>query len=266
MVQLQLRRFDRENNYQPILSNREIDEYVHALLEDYKPELLREPGIINYQHFLESYLGMQILFHDIYTDDPEKPILALTAFREGKIKVFDRDNECVKKIVVPARSVVMDNSIMDDDKEHLALFTGMHEGGHITMQWHVYTGETFDGELFDLEYDWDDDIEPIVYCRRSNIENRLSTRRNPTPMEWREHHADYFAAAITMPNKTFKPFVAQLLREHSYYERTITLGRDEDWDILALDLLPDAISDVYGVSKRAARIKLKTSGFITGKV
>ena len=266
MEQLQLRRFDRENNYQPILSNREIDEYVHALLEDYKPELLREPGRINYQHFLEFYLGMQILFYDIYTDDLDKPILALTAFREGKIKVFDRDNKCVKKVVVPARSVVMDNSIMGDDKEPLALFTGMHEGGHITMQWHVYTGETFDGELFYPDYEWDSDIDPIVYCRRSNIENRLTTRKNPTPMEWREHHADYFAAAITMPNKTFKPFVTQLLREHNYYKGTITLGRDDDWDILALDLLPDAISGVYGVSKRAARIKLKTSGFIVGKV
>jgi len=267
MVRLQLRCFDRGNNYQPILSNREIDEYAHALLEDYKPELLRNPGTINYQHFLESYLGMQILFYDIYSDDPDKPILALTAFREGKIKVFDRDNGCIKKIVIPARSVVMDNSIVDIGKEHLALFTGMHEAGHATMQWHVYTGETFDGEPFDPDYDWNNSIKPIVYCRRSNIESRLTVGKKPTPEEWREHHADCFAAAITMPNKTFRPFVTGLLREHSYYRSTtITLGKDEDWDILALDLLPDAISDVYGVSKRAARIKLKTSGFIIGKV
>jgi len=266
MIPLQLRRFDRENNYQPILSNREIDDYAHALLEDYKPKLLREPGRINYQHFLESYLGMQILFYDIYTDDPNKPILALTAFKEGRVKVFDRDNECVKKIVVPARSVIMDNSVMDDRKEYLALFTGMHESGHIVMQWHVYTGETFDGEPFDPDYDWDSDIEPIVYCRRNSIENKSMARKNPTAEEWREHHADYFAAAITMPNKTFKPFVTRLLREHSYYRSTITLGRDEDFDILALDLLPDAISEIYGVSKRAAQIKLKTSGFVIGRV
>ena len=212
MVQLRTNRFDRNNNYQPILSNREIDEYAHALLKDYKSELLREPGIINYQHFLESYLGMQILFHDIYSDDSDKPILALTAFRGGKIKVFDKESESIKKVIIPARSVVMDNSIMDDGKEHLALFTGMHEGGHITMQWHVYTGETFNGEPFDPDYDWDDDIESIVYCRRSNIESRLSKKENPTAEQWREYHADYFAAAITMPNATFGPFVKQLLR------------------------------------------------------
>jgi len=266
MVQLKANRFDRNNNYQPILSNREIDEYAHAILKDYKPELLQEPGIINYQHFLESYLGMQILFHDIYNADSDKPILALTAFRDGMIKVFDRESESIKKVIVPARSVVMDNSIMGDDKEHLALFTGMHEGGHITMQWHVYTGETFDGELFDPDFEWNSDIEPIVYCRRSNIESKLSKKDNPTAEQWREHHADYFAAAITMPEATFRPFVKQLLREHGFYKGWITMGKDEDLDILAYDLLPEEISEVYGVSKRAARIKLKTSGYVRGIV
>ena len=155
---------------------------------------------------------------------------------------------------------------MGNDKEHLALFTGMHEGGHITMQWHVYTGETFCGEPFDPDYDWDNDIEPIVCCRRNNIESKLSKKDNPTAKQWREHHADYFAAAIAMPNATFGPFVKQLLREHGFYKAWITLGRDEDYDILALDLLPEAISEVYGVSKRAARIKLKTSGYLRGNV
>jgi hypothetical protein len=205
-------------------------------------------------------LGIQIIFHDIYSDDPDKPIIALTAFKDCKIKIFDKESESIKKVVVPARSVVMDNSIMDDNKEQLALFTGMHEGGHITMQWHVYTGETFDGEPFDPDYDWDDDIEPVVYCRRSNIESKLSKKEKTTAEQWRERHADYSAAAITMPNATFMPFVKQLLREHDFQRAWVMLDRDEDWDILANDLLPEAISEVYGVSKRAARIKLKTSG------
>ena len=129
------------------------------------------------------------------------------------------------------------------------------------MQWHVYTGETFDGEPFDPEYEWNSDIEPIVCCRRSNIESKLDKGKNPTAAQWREHHADYFAAAITMPNATFRPFIKQLLKEHDFHRGWITLDKDEDWDILALDLLPEAISEVYGVSKRAAQIKLKTSGF-----
>jgi hypothetical protein len=265
MIPLNPRRVDRANNNTPILSNREIDDYAHTVLADYKPELLQEPGEINYQHFLESYLEMRIYLLDIYSDDPDRPILAMTAFKKGKIKVFDKKNECVKKVIVPARSVIIDNTLTPPDMKHLALFSGMHEGGHITMQWHVYTGETFDGDLFELDDDWDSGIDPIVCCRRDHIESKsLNTRKARTAKEWREHQADYFAAAITMPNATFIPYVNCVMRECGYYRGSIPLGRNEDWDILANDILPDAISDVYGVSRRAAQIKLRTSGFVTG--
>jgi hypothetical protein len=58
--------------------------------------------------------------------------------------------------------------------------------------------------------------------------------------------------------------VINLLRENGYYKGAITLGRDDELDILAEDILPDAISDVYGVSKRAARIKLQKTEFVLG--
>ena len=262
MVRLNLRRIDRANNNTPILSNREIDEYAHEVLADYKPELLKEPGQIDYLHFLESYLEMRIDSHDIYTDDPERQILAITAFKNMKLKVFDKENQRVKKVSIPARTVIFNNSIMKPEMNSLALFSGMHEGGHITMQWHVYTGETFDGHVFDPDYeDWVYD-EPFVCCRRENIENNMNMTKERTAKEWREHHADYFGGAVTMPNATFKPFVHDLLRENGYYKGAITLGRDDDADILIYDIIPDEIREVYGVSKRAARIKLRTSGFL----
>jgi len=65
-----------------------------------------------------------------------------------------------------------------------------------------------------------------------------------------------------MPNKTFIPFVRGMLRESGFYKGSITIGTDSDWDILANDIIPDAISETYGVSKRAARIKLRKTGFV----
>ena len=56
MVKLNPRRVDRRNHNTPILFDREIDDYAQAILADYKPELLCEPGAIDFQHFLESYL------------------------------------------------------------------------------------------------------------------------------------------------------------------------------------------------------------------
>ena len=51
MIELKITRVDRENDNTPILSNKEIDEFACAVLEDYNPKLLREPGIIDYEHF-----------------------------------------------------------------------------------------------------------------------------------------------------------------------------------------------------------------------
>ena len=93
MVKLNPRRVDYTNQNTPVLYDFEIDEYAHAVLENYKPQRLKEPDIINFQHFLESYLEASIEYHDIYNDDPERPILAMTVYGRGEIKVFDRENK-----------------------------------------------------------------------------------------------------------------------------------------------------------------------------
>lgn len=265
IVKFKPQRVDRRNHNTPILFDKEIDEYAQAVLADYKPELLSEPGTINFQHFLESYLGMGLDFQDIYSDDPERPILAMTVFKKGKVRVFDKENERIRRITVPARTVIIDNAVMEPGKESLALFSGMHEGGHITIHWHVYTGETYDGDEYSMDYNEEDALNPIVCCRREHIEIKGNMKKDRTAKEWREHHADYFAAAIIMPIITFKPFVNKILRENGYYKGAITIGRDDDLDILADDIIPDAITETYGVSKRAARIKLRKTGFVLNK-
>jgi hypothetical protein len=55
------------------------------------------------------------------------------------------------------------------------------------------------------------------------------------------------------------------MREYDVWKGQIVLGQDDDLDILANDLLPERITEIYGVSKRAALIKLKKSGFVADK-
>ena len=131
MIKFQPRRVNTEDGRTPVMFDREIDELAHKILKDYRPELLTEPGIIDYEHFLERYLGASVQFYDIYNKDPERPILALTAFTDGEIDVFDEENECVSTVFVPARTVVLDNSIVDSGIVGVDLFSGLHEGGHL---------------------------------------------------------------------------------------------------------------------------------------
>jgi len=246
--------------------DREIDELAHAILADYKPDLLREPGKINLEHFLEHYLGANVQFHDIYNDDPEHPILALTTFTEGSVNVFNREKECVSSIVVPARTIIIDNEVMDQGNEGFALFSGLHEGGHLTLHWNVFVDDNgiAHGRKEATAYGRKDDTASVICCRRENIENYGFTKKERSPADWREHQADYYAAAIAMPNATFIPFVHQFFRDNEVYKGHIKMGYNPDLDILAHDLLPEYISEVYGVSRRAARIKLRKCGIVSG--
>ncbi|MCL2159506.1 MAG: ImmA/IrrE family metallo-endopeptidase [Oscillospiraceae bacterium] len=259
MITLKAGRVDYQNHNTPVLYDREIEEFAHAVLEDYKPQLLREPGALNFQLFLESYLDVTLIFKDIYNEDPQTPIFGVVAFRDGTLKIFDREHERVSNMIVRKNTVVIDNYVMESGREGLAAFTGFHEAGHFLIHQEVYR-TAYKNQVV-LE---EDKVSGMVFCRRNAIEHRETAFFGErTAKQWREHQADCFAASIAMPNATFIPFVNEYLRENGIYKRYITVGEDDDLDLLASELLPEYISEVYGVSKRAASIKLKKSGFIS---
>jgi len=290
MIEFRSRRVDKSGT--PILSDAEIDVFAHDVLRDYKPDLLREPGKIRFDHFLESYLEVGLEFHDIYNENPNHQILGATAFQDERLRVFDRERMRVASIPVAAWTVIIDNSVMRPGKEGLALFTGLHESGHIMLHSGVYANGCADQlSLFEDAplplvtcYYGNNELSPATerqgitrFCdfdfaprgaesNREFIENfAASATRKRSPAEWREHHADYFAAALAMPNATFKPAVNQLLRENDIWKGKIITGIDEDLDYLAKYFLPEQISEIYGVSKRAAFVKLCKTGFVIDK-
>ena len=69
----------RDKTRTPILYNTEIWEYAEAVVGDYKPRLLKEPGKVNAIYFLESYLGASVDYQDIYYKEGESPFGAASA-------------------------------------------------------------------------------------------------------------------------------------------------------------------------------------------
>ena len=69
----------------PIVTDLAIQDYAEAVLEDYKPKLLKTPGKINALHFLESYLGVTVDYKDIYYKEGESPIAGATVFNDSVI-------------------------------------------------------------------------------------------------------------------------------------------------------------------------------------
>ena len=102
MIKLKTNRVDYNNNNTPILYKNEIEKFAYEVLSDYKPHLLKEPGAVGFEHFIEYYLGLPLFFKDIYCDDPKNPILGTTVFGESVVKVFDEESKRPKNEIFRA--------------------------------------------------------------------------------------------------------------------------------------------------------------------
>lgn len=257
----------RHKDYTPIICDNDIRDYTEMLVSDYKPKLLKEPGKINPFHFVESYLGATVDYQDIYYREGESQIAGATIFNDDRIKVFDRENMCTKTLPVPADTILIDNSIMEDGKEGFALFTCLHEGGHFCMHPAVYRENSEQLSLFPTP----NQNSSVVSCKRSVISDgvRKSTQEW-TELEWREHQANMFAASVSMPRPTFIPFTKELIRKAGHEEGIWIYEEHElSWDaILSSDNLENIkfqISQTFGVSKTAAFVHMKKLGLYVSK-
>lgn len=259
MIEFRWSKIDKKNNNTPIISDAEIDDLTEILLRDYKPQLLKEPRRIKFEHFLESYLGANLDYKHIYYEEDEGQILGATAFNREKLTVFDRENMCVGEVIIEKDTIVLDLYVTEEGREGLELFTGLHEGGHFWMHPGVYARDEMQMSLFGGR----NELRPVTCCRRKDIESfgkRGGGYR--TPGQWREHHADYFASAIAMPNATFIPLIQEELKSQGITDGRVVEDAGFDEHFLARDVLPDIISVTYGVSRSAAYVKLRKTGFI----
>ena len=262
MIEFRWSKVDRKDNT-PILRDTEIDNLAENLLDDYKPQLLKEPAPINYLHFLESYLGANVEFMDIHYED--KPIWGATAFNDDEyLKVFDRENWRIGVRKLMNRTIVIDNYVMREGKEGLALFTGLHEGGHLWLHPGVFVKLDYGGQLSFFENE-KPKINPVVCCRQNNIESFGHKKKLVTSEDFREHQADYFASAIAMPKSTFIPLAKEILKSEGISGDRVVTGVDFQHDWFAESEFPKRISEAYGVSKQAAFIKLRKFGFIVAE-
>ena len=235
----------------PIVRDEVIAAYAEAILADYRPELLEEPGKIDGVDFIENYLGANLEFQDIYYPEGGDAIAGAAIFNDTHVKVFDRDRMSTRWILAEAGSILIDNQTMEEGKEGFALFTQMHEAGHLLMHQGVFRME-----------------RPIaarcIACRKNGIgEHREHLE---TQEDFREHQADTFAAALTMPEKPFLKLAREVMKEYD-------LGKDTD-GIIVLNTyqrftpsfprkrLIRALSEAFGVSRSAAEVQLWKYGLI----
>lgn len=254
LIEFHCNRYKKDGT--PVVSDLEIQDYAEAVLADYKPKLLKEPGRINATHFLESYLEATLDYQDIYYEEDDNPIAGGTVFNDGTVLIFDREKMCVRPIEVKAGTILIDNSTMEDGKEGFAKFTHLHEGGHFLIHPTVYRREANQMSLFD--FGLEDPGSHVVTCKRSTILGQGERSELKTEEDFREHHANTFAAAIAMPRPTFIPCAREMICKAGFSDGIWVEEELLDWDFdLALPAMIERLSDIFGVSKSAARVQLK---------
>lgn len=247
-------RWSKNKNRVPVIKDREIDEYAEEVIRDYKPNMLTEVAPMDYMHFIESYLGLNLQFADIYFGKTEEQILGATSFNDGdKLHIFNKEKACKDNIVLKRGSIAIDSSLTEDRMERRQLFTGLHEGSHWLLH-QLYYYRKLQGQMTFFEISAN-----AACCRKSNIEPRVR-RQLETDEDFIEHQASFCASALAMPKSIIYKITPTVISEAGVKGGKILLGRDDH--AIAKEQVVKGISDMFGVSRQAAEIRLRKLGII----
>jgi Zn-dependent peptidase ImmA (M78 family) len=238
----------------PYITYEALDAYAESVVTDFAPELLYTPGIINTDAFIEYYLGLQTEYHRICYD---RKVLGMTVFNDGFIQVANEETGAPEALPVTKGTVVLDTSLTTKRNLPRLRFTMTHEGIH----WLVHK------EAFS-------ECNPVVHigayenqylaAKEGRIDYSRS-RNERTDIERIERQADFLASAILMPRPALRAAFREFFRRHNEKPVRIIKGASAIDDSFAVQL-PEYIAALFGVSKRAALIRLeKLTAIVDGR-
>jgi Zn-dependent peptidase ImmA (M78 family) len=235
--------FRIKSNGVPILSKMEIDCIAERCLMDFCPKALEAPQPIDEDRFLTEYLGLdqdfQYLTHcGLY--------LGMVIFEDSnKIAVYNKDTNRAEYIKAKKGTVIIDNTLLEENQEHRYRFTAIHEAGHWLFHRHKYCKKTTKFTLYDIS-----NVDSFK-CRANNIEGKFKPVEQWNDNDTMEWQANYFSSALLMP----KSMMSKLCNDKNIVHE---LKCQSYWgNEMYNSLLIDKVSEVFNVSKKAAEIRLK---------
>lgn len=228
----------------PVLSRKEIDVIGENLVDEFMPEALKTPQEIDIDLFVQDYLGMgqdfQYLSHcGLY--------LGMTVFNDtDKIPVYNPTGNCAEYISAKAHTVIIDNTLLEDNQEHRYRFTMGHEASHGYLHKEYFAYDPNQYTLFDF---MGQPPIPMVQCRIDTKKLEMRQSKTWTDKDWMEWQANALSSAILMPAKMVYA-VVENVRKRKIKSVFINYA-------LAVE-----VSTVFNVSFEAATYRLKQLGHI----
>ena len=228
-----------QKNGVPVLRKEEIDTIGEAYVRDFQPEVLGNPAPVDIEGFIECYLGMtmdyQHLSHNgIY--------LGMTVFNDtNKVPVYDPVTKRAEYISAKARTVIVDNHLLEENQQHRYRFTLGHEGGH-----DIFHSTFFHYDPNQMSF-FGSPTAPMIQCRRDSTKTSKTNPRGWNDHDRMEFQANRFSSAILMP-KSAVELVAQRHKSDPDYIRDLSTVQDVVW--------------TFDVSLEAATYRLKELGIV----
>lgn len=238
-------RFKYRSHGVPQLSNAEIEGHVVQLIRDFAPDLLHNPQALDVEMFAENYLGLQLDYADL---SHKGFIWGRMVFNNTLMVVWNPETQEADERPVDDRTIVIDNSLLDDGKERIFRSTVAHECGH-----GVYHDEYFCLDTLSSSLGYCTSHVPYTRCKEGDIVGSLPLpgrkKRFSSDHEWLEHQAKYFSAALLMN----KPAMQTLCHD----ARTKQFCFDK-YPGFENDALIRLVSDCFNVSVTSAKIRIET--------
>jgi hypothetical protein len=237
----------------PYITYEALDQYAEAVVKDAMPEALLAPTILDVEKFIEFYLNLQVEFKRLSYD---RKILGMTAFSTGFIQAIDETSKQTVPILVRAGTVIIDPLLLEKRNFARCRFTFTHEGSHWLIHRRAFAkGNPFGGTgKYGNQY---------LAAKEGRVDYSRSQKERGD-IGRIERQADFLASAILMPKPTLRMAFKGFFERFGEKPRAITRGKSESDNLFAV-MLPEYIGKTFGVSKRAALIRLEKLDAIAGK-
>ena len=232
--------FKVKSNGVPILSKEEIDGIGEQYVKAFCPELLSHPAPVDIDSFVENYLGITPDYQYLSNNGV---YLGMTVFNDtNQVPIFDPSTGRAEFISAKARTIIIDNRLLEENQQHRYRFTLGHEAGHDIFHSRFFGYNPDQLTLFDMG------TVPMIQCRTDCGSTGKKTPRDWDERDWMEWHANRFSSAFLMPRSAVVRLVQGFQKEPH-----VAIRHAE---------MVCAVTETFDVSSEAATYRLKDLGFI----
>jgi len=237
----------------PYITYDDLDDYAEAVVCDAMPDKLAAPCSIDIMWFVEIYLGMEIVYKRLSYD---RKVQAMTAFNAGFVQIRDEVTGEPEPMFVKKGTVILDPILTLKRNIHRHRFSYGHEGSHYLIHRPAFSKDNPFGSLGKFENQY-------LAAKEGRIDySRCQKERTDSDMI--ERQADFLASAILMPKTTLRMAYRDFFNFYGEKPRQIIRSKSTLDDCFAVQL-PEYISKIFNVSKRAALIRLEKLNAIVNR-